>query len=119
MAEITLPSLGENITEADVLKVLVAEGDRIEIDQPLIEIETEKAALDVPATQAGVVTKIHVTAGQTIQVGAILVTVEAQAAAGAPAAPSEPEAPKATPAEPAAAAPEEPAARPPAPAPPP
>ncbi|MQC18709.1 MAG: dihydrolipoyllysine-residue acetyltransferase, partial [Chloroflexi bacterium] len=58
MADFKLPSLGEDIQEADVLKVLVSEGDTVEVDQPLIEIETEKATLDVPAEAAGVVTRI-------------------------------------------------------------
>ncbi|PKN81771.1 MAG: hypothetical protein CVU47_05645, partial [Chloroflexi bacterium HGW-Chloroflexi-9] len=108
MAEITLPSLGENITEADVLKVLVAEGDTVAVDQPLLEIETEKATLDVPSTTAGVVTKVHVAPGQTIKVGAALMTIEAGAgaAAPAPAAPSAQAAP--APAAPATEAPAEP-----------
>lgn len=95
MAEITLPSLGENITEADVLKVLVAEGDTVAVDQPILEIETEKATLDVPSTTAGVVTKVHVAPGQTIKVGAALVTIEAQGAA-APAPTAAPPAPAVT-----------------------
>jgi len=104
VAEITLPSLGENITEADVLKVLVAEGDTVAVDQPILEIETEKATLDVPSTFAGVVTKVHVAPGQTIKVGAALVTIEAGAAAAAAPTPAAPAAPAAAP---AAAAPAE------------
>ncbi len=103
MSDIVLPSLGENITEADVLKVLVAAGDRVTVDQPILEIETEKATLDVPATSAGVVTKVHVTPGQTIRVGAVLVSVEAAAPAESPSAPAAPSAPEPAPAPPAAA----------------
>ena len=51
--EFPLPQLGENITEADVVKVLVAAGDAVAVDQPLIEVETEKATLEVPAPTAG------------------------------------------------------------------
>ncbi len=113
MAEYRLPSLGEDIEEADVLKVLVSEGDHVEVDQPLVEIETEKATLDVPAEAAGTITKVHVSSGDTIKVGQVLVTIEAGAgAAGAPAAPAD-ETPAAQP----NAAPErapEPAAAPPA-----
>ena len=58
MADFALPHLGENINEADVLKILVAEGDVIAVEQPIIEIETEKATLDVPSEIAGRVTKI-------------------------------------------------------------
>ncbi|MDP2328068.1 MAG: dihydrolipoamide acetyltransferase family protein [Dehalococcoidia bacterium] len=109
MAEITLPSLGENIAEADVLKVLVAEGDTVAVDQPLLEIETEKATLDVPSTIAGVVTKVHVAPGQTIKVGAALMSIEAgTAATPTPATPVAQAAP--APAAPATEAPAEPAA---------
>ncbi len=77
MADFNLPNLGENINEADVLKVLVAEGDVITRDQPLLEIETEKATLDVPSEVAGRVTKIHVAAGQVIKPGQLVISFEA------------------------------------------
>ncbi|MEO8456297.1 MAG: dihydrolipoamide acetyltransferase family protein [Chloroflexota bacterium] len=85
MAEFKLPELGEDIEEADVLKLLVAEGDVVTKDQPLIEIETEKATVEVPAEEAGTVTKLHVKAGDTIKVGQLIATIEAGAAAEAPA----------------------------------
>lgn len=85
MAEFKLPELGEDIVEADVLKLLVAEGDAVEADQPLIEIETEKATVEVPAETSGTVTKIHVRQGDTIKVGQVIVTIESgPAAAEAP-----------------------------------
>ena len=77
MPDFALPNLGENITEADVLKVLVAEGDLIAIDQPLLEIETEKATLDVPSEVAGRVTTVHIVAGDVIKPGQVLISVEA------------------------------------------
>lgn len=86
MSEYRLPNLGEDIEEADVLKIMVSEGDRVEVDQPLIEIETEKATLDVPAETAGTVSKIHVAAGDTIKVGQVIVTIDGGAAAPEPAA---------------------------------
>ncbi len=76
MADFALPNLGENIDEADVLKVLVSVGDVITIDQPLLEIETEKATLDVPADLSGRVTKVHVGAGDVIKPGQLLLSVE-------------------------------------------
>jgi pyruvate dehydrogenase E2 component (dihydrolipoyllysine-residue acetyltransferase) len=85
MADFKLPELGEDIEEADVLKILVAEGQVVEVDQPLIEIETEKAALEVPAETAGTITKIHVSEGDTIKVGQVIITIESGAPAGAPA----------------------------------
>ena len=103
MAEFTLPELGEDIDEADVLKVLVAEGDTIALEQALLEIETEKATLDVPSSVVGVVTKIHVSEGDTIKPGQLILSVsEVGAAAAAPA--SETPAPEAAAPE---AAPEE------------
>ena len=79
--EFKLPELGEDIEEADVLKVLVSEGDTIEVDQALIEIETEKATLEVPSASAGKVTKIHVREGDTIKVGQLIFTIEPGTAA--------------------------------------
>jgi pyruvate dehydrogenase E2 component (dihydrolipoamide acetyltransferase) len=130
MADFALPNLGENINEADVLKILVSEGDVITVDQPLLEIETEKATLDVPSEMAGRVTKIHVTAGDVVKPGQLLLSVETGASAtpaAAPAAPAEqapapaaaaeaapaPAAATPEPAAPAAAAPAAPAAPPP------
>ena len=80
MAEFRLPELGEDIEEADVLKVLVSEGDAVEAAQLLIEIETEKATLEVPAEIAGTITKIHVSEGDTIKVGQLIMTIEPAAA---------------------------------------
>ena len=102
MAEFILPELGEDVDEADVLKVLVAEGDTITIEQALLEIETEKATLDVPSSVVGVVTKIHVSEGDTIKPGQLILTVSEVGAAAA--AGSEAPAPEAASAEPAAAA---------------
>lgn len=83
-----LPELGENIVTADVVAVLVAVGDVIALDQSIVEIETDKAAVEVPATEAGRVVAIHVQAGQEIHVGAPLVTIEPVGAADGVAAPA-------------------------------
>ncbi len=89
MAEFSLPDLGEGISEADVLKVYVSPGDTVAVDQPIVEIETEKATLDVPSGVAGIVTSVLVRAGQTIPVGAPLIEVGAGApATETPAAPT-------------------------------
>ena len=93
MPDFALPNLGENINEADVLKVLVSEGDMVTIDQPVVEIETEKATLEVPSEVAGRVTRIHVAAGGTIKPGQVLLTVEAADAATLAPAPAAPPAP--------------------------
>jgi pyruvate dehydrogenase E2 component (dihydrolipoamide acetyltransferase) len=82
-----LPDLGEGLTEAEIVKVLVAEGDVIAEDAPLLEVETDKATVEIPSPMAGRVAKIHVQPGQTVKVGAVLVTFD-DAPAGARVAPA-------------------------------
>ncbi|HUG37791.1 MAG TPA: biotin/lipoyl-containing protein, partial [Candidatus Limnocylindrales bacterium] len=81
--DVTLPDLGENIEEAEVLKVLVREGDAIEKDQPVLELETDKATFELPCPEAGTVTAIHVKKGDTLRIGQRIVTLEAGAPASA------------------------------------
>ncbi len=81
--EIKLPELGDDIESADVLDVLVNEGDTIEKDQGIVDIETDKATAEVPSTHAGKVVKVHVSTGDSVAVGATLITLEAVAGAAA------------------------------------
>src|ERR1035437_4707549 len=74
--EFKLPELGENITSADVLSVLVKPGDTIEKDQTVIEIETDKATIEVPSTADGVIKEVFVKAGEKINVGKVLITID-------------------------------------------
>ncbi len=74
--EFKLPDLGEGVEAGDVVGVLVAEGDRVEIDQGVVELETDKALVEVPSNVAGTVTKIHVSAGDSVPVGQVLLSVE-------------------------------------------
>ena len=67
----------EGAGQRDVLDVLVAEGDVISKDQPLCEIETDKATVPIPSSHAGKVLKVHVSAGDSVPVGGTLVTLEA------------------------------------------
>ncbi len=89
--EFKLPDLGENITAADVLNVLVKVGDEIAVDQPVLEIETDKATIEVPSSVAGKVTKIHVAPGKKAKVGEVVLTLEGSAAKKPEAAPPPPE----------------------------
>lgn len=73
---IKLPELGENIDSGTVVKVLVEVGDEVKKDQPLIELETEKAVVEVPASQAGTIESIKVEEGATINVGDVIVELE-------------------------------------------
>ena len=70
--EIRVPGLGESVTEATVAKWLKSQGDSVRIDEPLVELETDKVTVEVPAPSAGVLSEILVTPGSTIAVGAIL-----------------------------------------------
>jgi pyruvate dehydrogenase E2 component (dihydrolipoamide acetyltransferase) len=81
--EFRLPELGENIEKGDLLKVLVAPGEVIAKDQPVIELETEKATLEVPSSVGGTVKEIHVQAGEKVKVGQLILTVQSGATSGA------------------------------------
>lgn len=85
-----LPDLGEGLTEAELINWLVAEGDTIEVDQPIAEVETAKALVEVPSPYAGTVLTLHGTPGETLTVGNPLVTI------GDPAAPTDGRAPEPT-----------------------
>ncbi len=74
--ELKLPELGENIEGGDVVSVLVQPGDEVRPDQPVLELETDKATVEVPADQAGRVKTIHVAAGDHIKVGQLIATLE-------------------------------------------
>ena len=74
--EFKLPELGENIESADVLTVLVKNGDKIEKDQSVIEIETDKATIEVPSNVAGIITELKVKEGDKVKVGQVILTVD-------------------------------------------
>lgn len=88
---VLLPDLGEDIEEADVLQIYVSVGELIAIEQSIVEIETEKATLDLPSPVAGTVTEIHVRTGDTIRPGdPVLSVVSTESAAESPTAPVSP-----------------------------
>jgi 2-oxoglutarate dehydrogenase E2 component (dihydrolipoamide succinyltransferase) len=98
MAEIRVPTLGESVTEATIGKWFKKAGDAVAVDEPLVELETDKVTIEVPAPAAGVLSEIAVKDGETVAVGAVLGQIKE--GAGAPAAKAAPAAAK-----PAAAAP--------------
>jgi pyruvate dehydrogenase E2 component (dihydrolipoamide acetyltransferase) len=109
VTEFTVPELGENVASGDVAKVLVKVGDTVRLEQPVIELETDKATVEVPSSVAGVVTDVRVKKGDKVKVGAVIFTVGDSAGAAAPAAaapaaktadPAKAEPPKAEPARP-------------------
>ena len=70
--EIKVPTLGESVTEATVGQWFKKVGDVVRVDEPLVELETDKVTLEVPAPSAGVIESIAVEAGGTVEVGAVL-----------------------------------------------
>jgi pyruvate dehydrogenase E2 component (dihydrolipoamide acetyltransferase) len=89
--DFTLPELGENIEGGDVLRVLVQSGDSIAQDQPVLELETDKATVEVPSSVVGQVTAVKVKAGDRVKVGQAILTVEAgEVQTARPAAAQEP-----------------------------
>src|SRR6478752_7001193 len=103
---VNLPALGESVTEGTVTRWLKQVGDRVEVDEPLLEVSTDKVDTEIPSPIAGVIEAILVAEDETVEVGTALVTIgDGSGAADAPAPAAEPAA-----AEPAAA--EQPAAEP-------
>ncbi|MGE3176805.1 MAG: biotin/lipoyl-containing protein, partial [Vicinamibacterales bacterium] len=76
MIDFNLPELGENVTSGDVLRVLVKVGDRVARDQPVLELETDKATIEVPSSVDGQVSAIKVKAGDKVTVGQAILSVD-------------------------------------------
>ena len=103
--EFKLPDIGEGVHEGEIVKWLVKEGDRIDEDQPLVEVMTDKATVEIPSPATGRIAKLHYKEGDVVKVDSVLVTIEEA---------GEPEEKKAVPKKPAA--PKEPLKSPPPPA---
>lgn len=76
MFEFKLPDLGEGVHEGQVVNVLVKEGDTIAEYQPMLEVETDKAAVEIPSPKGGTVSKVNVEAGQVVKVGQVLIVID-------------------------------------------
>ncbi|WP_432079216.1 2-oxoglutarate dehydrogenase, E2 component, dihydrolipoamide succinyltransferase [Streptomyces sp. YPW6] len=105
---VTLPALGESVTEGTVTRWLKAEGERVEADEPLLEVSTDKVDTEIPAPASGVLSSIKVAEDETVEVGAELAVIDD--GSGAPAEAAAPAAEEAPAAEAPAPAAEEPAA---------
>jgi pyruvate dehydrogenase E2 component (dihydrolipoyllysine-residue acetyltransferase) len=86
--EFTLPELGENVEKGDVIRVLVSPGDVVKADQAVLELETDKATIEVPTSVGGKVSEVKVKAGDKVSVGQVVLVLDS-AAAGAAAKPDE------------------------------
>jgi 2-oxoglutarate dehydrogenase E2 component (dihydrolipoamide succinyltransferase) len=105
MAEIRVPTLGESVTEATIGKWFKKPGDAVAVDEPLVELETDKVTIEVPAPAAGVLGEISAKDGETVAVGAVLGQIK-EGVGAAPTQPAaKPAAPPAVPQAPKAAAP--------------
>src|SRR5437773_9500892 len=100
MTDIRVPTLGESVTEATIGRWFKKAGDAVAVDEPLVELETDKVTIEVPAPSAGVLGEIAAKDGETVAVGALLGQINDGAVAAKPAAAPPPKA-----AAPAAAAP--------------
>jgi len=86
MSEIRVPALGESVTEATIGKWFKQPGDAVAVDEPLVELETDKVTIEVPAPAAGVLSEIAAKDGETVAVGALLGQIKDGAAAAKTAA---------------------------------
>jgi 2-oxoglutarate dehydrogenase E2 component (dihydrolipoamide succinyltransferase) len=101
---VQMPALGESVTEGTVTRWLKQEGDRVEVDEPLLEVSTDKVDTEIPSPAAGVLQKIVVPEDETVEVGAELAVIGDSSDSGsADSAPAQESAPEAAPAAPAAA----------------
>jgi pyruvate dehydrogenase E2 component (dihydrolipoamide acetyltransferase) len=74
--EFRLPDIGEGIHEGEIVKWLVKEGDIVREDQPMVEVMTDKATVEIPAPRAGKILKLNAKEGETVKVGSVLVIIE-------------------------------------------
>src|SRR5688500_15423793 len=112
MTEFKVPELGENVAGGDVMRVMVNVGDTIARDQPVLELETDKATIEVPSSVAGTVKEVRVKKGDKVKVGAVVLTLdESGNGAAAAAAKTDKAQAGSAPAETAAKTAAEPAAR--------
>jgi 2-oxoglutarate dehydrogenase E2 component (dihydrolipoamide succinyltransferase) len=102
---VTMPALGESVSEGTVTRWLKNEGDMVAVDEPLLEVSTDKVDTEIPSPVAGVLSKIVVGVDQTVAVGAELAIISSDASAPAPSTPAAPSAPAPVIETPVAAAP--------------
>ena len=78
MIEFRLPELGEGIESGQVIEVLVAPGDRVSVEQPLLEVETDKAAVEIPSPADGTIIEVCVSTGDTVGINQLLVRIDGE-----------------------------------------
>jgi len=83
-SEFTLPELGENITQGDLVRLMISPGTKVSEGQPVMELETDKAVVEVPSSVSGIVKEVQVKEGEKIKVGQVIFTLEGGAPAAQP-----------------------------------
>ena len=101
--DIVIPALGESITEATIGSWMKKVGDSVAVDEPVVEVETDKVAMEVPSKVAGVITEIVAAEGDTVEIGAVVAKIDTEGKASAASAPAAPAAAPAAAAAPASA----------------
>jgi 2-oxoisovalerate dehydrogenase E2 component (dihydrolipoyl transacylase) len=90
LKQFKMPDVGEGLTEADIMRWDVRPGDTVKVNQTLVEVETAKAAVELPSPYAGVVTELHASEGDTVDVGTPIITIDVGASAPAEPAAAQP-----------------------------
>ena len=104
--EVVMPQMGESIAEGTIVRWIKKVGDKVDRDEPLFEISTDKVDAEIPSPAAGVVSEIRVKEGETVPVNSVVAVIGAAGAAAAKEAPKTPEAPAAKAPEPPKATPQ-------------
>src|SRR2546428_4955547 len=73
--DVKLPDIGEGIAEGEIVKWLVQPGDAVREDQPLVEVMTDKASVEIPSPRAGVIAALHAAEGAVVNVGSVIVSI--------------------------------------------
>ena len=76
LKQFSLPDVGEGLTEAEILRWHVSPGDKVRVNQIIVEIETAKAAVELPCPYSGVIAELHAQPGDTVNVGTPIVTID-------------------------------------------
>src|SRR5215831_15782643 len=85
--DVKLPDIGEGVAEGEIVRWLVKPGERVREDQPLVEVMTDKASVEIPSPRSGVIAALHAEEGQIVNVGATIISIDADGeATPAPAA---------------------------------
>lgn len=108
--EVKLPDIGEGVAEGEIVRWLVKPGDAVKEDQPLVEVMTDKASVEIPSPRTGTIRSLGAEEGATVPVGTVIVTIDVAGGGGAPVAAAPAATAPAAPAPPAAAAPPPPPA---------